>query len=44
MYVRQLAACIMNTTDELATRISKGDVTVLQTWACFGMTRLTDRV
>jgi len=27
----QLAACIMNTTDELATRISKGDIAVMQT-------------
>jgi len=38
----QLAACIMNTTDELATRISKGDVAILQTsdLGLFGMTRV----
>jgi len=27
----QLTVCIMNTTDELATQMSKGDVAVLQT-------------
>jgi len=38
----QLAACIMNTTDELATCLSKGDVAVLQTsdLGLFGITHV----
>jgi len=38
----QLAACIMNTTDELVTRISKATSPFdkIRIWACFGMTRV----